>query len=52
MVALCDNGNGVSTFRFTTLMSTHSHLSTSVTLPRPVLAHEDRPWFRRVGNDV
>ena len=22
MVALCDNGNGVSTFRFTTLMST------------------------------
>ena len=52
MVALCDNGNGVSTFRFTTLMSTHSHLSTSVTLPRPVLAHEDRLWFRRVGNDV
>jgi len=44
--------NSVSVFRFTMPMSAHRHLSSSTTLPRRGLAHEERPWFRRPPKDV
>ena len=46
------DGNSPSAFRFTTPMSTYRHLSSSTTLPRQGLAHEERPWFRRTPKGV